>query len=193
MQYPQEIICGRVHSYCNANLKTFKLKTVCSDMDSTVVFLHSQCGWCFEIVFWMIWVLRPHLYLTFIRKKCDNLMSKVMWFRRSASVLKQPLCGFNNWVALAVRWSTKCFFAPTFSIFRNSCGEEDREKPANAKRFSSKRNNLLKGNADKSHFPVRSNNSKYQRINNKTVTKKTISASHLEAKLLCLTWISHNC
>lgn len=81
----------------------------------------------------------------------------------------------------------KMFFAPTFSIFRNSFGEEDREKPANAKRFSSKRNNLLKGNADKSHFPVGSNNSKYQRINNKTVTKKTISASHLEAKLLCLT------
>ena len=78
-------------------------------MDSTVVFLHSQCGWCFEIVFWMIWVLRSRLYLTFIRKKYDNLMSEVMWFRRYASVLKQLLCGFNNWVVLAVRWSTKCF------------------------------------------------------------------------------------
>ena len=35
-----------------------KVKTVCIDMYLSVeVFLHSQGGWCFEIVLWMIWVL----------------------------------------------------------------------------------------------------------------------------------------
>ena len=39
-------------------------------MYSTVeVSLHSQGGWRFEIVFWMIWVLITRLYLTFIRRK----------------------------------------------------------------------------------------------------------------------------
>ena len=33
-------------------------------MYSTVeVSLYSQGRWCFEIVFWMIWVLRTYLYL----------------------------------------------------------------------------------------------------------------------------------
>ena len=33
------------------------IKTVCSDIRANIeVFMHSQSGWCFEIVLWMIWV-----------------------------------------------------------------------------------------------------------------------------------------
>ena len=36
--------------------------------------------WCFQIVFWMIWVWRTGVYLTFIsRKQRDNLTSEVTW------------------------------------------------------------------------------------------------------------------
>ena len=52
--------------------------------------LHSQSGWCFEMVFWMIWVLKTPFYLTFVRrnsvtiwrqKSCDTR------FRRYPSIL----------------------------------------------------------------------------------------------------------
>ena len=51
---------------------------------------HSQNGWCFEMVFWMIWVLKTPFYLTFVRrnsvtiwrqKSCDTR------FRRYPSIL----------------------------------------------------------------------------------------------------------
>ena len=51
---------------------------------------HSQSGWCFEMVFWMIWVLKTPFYLTFVRrnsvtiwrqKSCDTR------FRRYPSIL----------------------------------------------------------------------------------------------------------
>ena len=51
---------------------------------------HSQSGWCFEMVFWMIWVLKTPFYLTFMRrnsvtiwrqKSCDTR------FRRYPSIL----------------------------------------------------------------------------------------------------------
>ena len=51
---------------------------------------HSQYGWCFEMVFWMIWVLKTPFYLTFVRrnsvtiwrqKSCDTR------FRRYPSIL----------------------------------------------------------------------------------------------------------
>ena len=51
---------------------------------------HSQSGWCFEMVFWMIWVLKTPFYLTFVKrnsvtiwrqKSCDTR------FRRYPSIL----------------------------------------------------------------------------------------------------------
>ena len=51
---------------------------------------HLQNGWCFEMVFWMIWVLKTPFYLTFVRrnsvtiwrqKSCDTR------FRRYPSIL----------------------------------------------------------------------------------------------------------
>ena len=51
---------------------------------------HSQSGWCFEMVFWMIWVLKTPFYLTFVgrnsvtiwrQKSCDTR------FRRYPSIL----------------------------------------------------------------------------------------------------------
>ena len=46
------------------------MKTVCSDMYPIVeVFLYSQSGWCFEIVFSMILVLRTRPYLTFEKEE----------------------------------------------------------------------------------------------------------------------------
>ena len=60
--------------------------------------------WCFQIVFWMIWVFEwfehVFIYLTLIRRKrCDNLMPESMWHkicRRFASISEYPLCRFNN-------------------------------------------------------------------------------------------------
>ena len=65
-------------------------------MFSTVeIVMQSQSGWCFETIFWMIWVLRTRLYLTFvIRNECGNMTSEVMWW--CASILRYPLCEFNK-------------------------------------------------------------------------------------------------
>ena len=54
----------------------------------------NESRWYFEIVFWMIWVLRTCLYLTLIRRKlCDDLTSEVIdiRFRRYTSILWYPL------------------------------------------------------------------------------------------------------
>ena len=57
----QTITCGSLHSYSFISF---------NDMHSTgEVPQHSQNGWCFEIVFWMIWMLRKRLFITFIRTK----------------------------------------------------------------------------------------------------------------------------
>ena len=58
-----------------------KIKTVCSDAYSTVaVPLHSQSGWCLEIVFLNdLSVENTSLFTTFItRKRCDSLTSQNM-------------------------------------------------------------------------------------------------------------------
>ena len=68
-RYPQKNDYGGVHPYCSSNFKTFKLKKKHFVVICIQVFLHSQSGWGFEIVFWMIWVLRTRLYLTFVKRK----------------------------------------------------------------------------------------------------------------------------
>ena len=99
---PQKNICGgSIHIAIQTSKHLNKIKiqfaVIC---DSTVeVSLHSQSGWYFEIVFWMIWVLRTGLYLTF-EENCENLKSKVMWHKicmRYASILVYPLCGLINY------------------------------------------------------------------------------------------------
>ena len=64
-RYSQKNICAGVHSYCNSNFKTFKLKKNSLQwyVLSLEVSFYSQSGWCIEIVFWIIWVLRTRLYL----------------------------------------------------------------------------------------------------------------------------------
>ena len=54
-------------------------------MYSTVeVSLHSHSGWCFEIVFWMIWVLKTRPLFNFYKKK-------IVWQFDARSRLTQDL------------------------------------------------------------------------------------------------------
>ena len=67
---PQKNVCGGIHLYCNSNFKIFKIKTVSSAMYSKVdVFLHSQSGWCFEIVFLNDLSIKNTFLFNFFQKK----------------------------------------------------------------------------------------------------------------------------
>ena len=102
----QNNISGGLHSYCNSNFKIFKgkleIKIVYTDAYSTVkIFLHygvAASGWCFDIFFWMIWVLGTSL-LNFYKTKTAWLFgvrSHVTQHWRYASILIYPLWWFKN-------------------------------------------------------------------------------------------------
>ena len=82
-----------------------------------------QSRWYFEIVFWMIWVLRTCLYLSLIRRKlCDDLTSEVIdiRFRRYTSILWYPLCGFRKIFFFVWKSSYDYLKSPNFIIWRIS-------------------------------------------------------------------------